>query len=255
VGWTNQLIISHSRQFIFIHIHKTAGESIMASLRPDLAANVIRLRPGEARGIIVDSDDQPGLQGSQQHVHLDALKKHSTALEVRDQLTEETWDRYFTFSFVRHPIDRALSLYSWAAKAAQQPRRSLPQRVLGRFSPPVKQDPSQWNSVRAYRGTSSFSEFIRHPALDDAPGMRPQSASLGDGEGNLIVDFVGRFERINEDFRYVQEKLGLPLRPLRWKNRSRSRDDTTRHLDLSPEDRSYLAAKYQADFSQFGYEP
>jgi hypothetical protein len=37
------MIISHSRKFIFIHIHKTAGESISEALRPYLSGRDLLL--------------------------------------------------------------------------------------------------------------------------------------------------------------------------------------------------------------------
>lgn len=223
------LIISHSRQFVFIHIHKTAGESMTASLRPDLAAN----------DLVLTTDAQL------------PLGKHATALEVREHLGADMWDRYFTFSFVRHPIDRALSLYRYVAWHSEQPNRSPLKRLLRRRTPP-RDDPQRWPGVKAYRATSSFSEFIRHPLLENAKGMRSQSECLCDEAGDIIVDFVGHFERFNEDFGYVQHRLGLSGRPVLSRNVSKDRKDL--HLDLSAEDRSYLAARYHEDFRRFNYE-
>jgi len=254
VRGAGELIISQSRQFVFIHIHKTAGESIMASLRADLGPNELRHPQGKSRGIIIDADPQQGPKGPTPPIDVDRLRKHSTALEVRDQLTAEAWDRYFTFSFVRHPIDRALSVYRYVANASRRPSRSVSRRVLHRLSPPARKDPSQWLGVKAYRETDCFSEFLRHPFFDKALGARSQSASLCDADGNVIVDFVGRFERLDEDFGYVQQRLELPVRPLPWKNRSQP-SDTAPHFDISVEDRAYLATKYQDDFRRFGYEP
>ena len=69
------------------------------------------------------------------------------------------------------------------------------------------------------------------------------------------MKFVGRYERLEEDFRYVRHEIGLPERPLRWTNRGASRDRTPRSVDLSAEDRAYLAARFADDFRRFGYEP
>jgi hypothetical protein len=241
-------------ELVFIHIHKTAGESIMASLRADLGPSNLSHPQGRSRGIIIDAGGQEGPPGGTPPIDIDRLRKHSTALEVRDVLSTEVWDRYFTFSFVRHPIDRALSVYRFVANAARRPNLSVSQRVRRRLSPPARKDPSQWLGVRAFAETDSFSEFLRHPFLDEALGARSQSASLCDAEGNVIVDFVGRFERLDEDFGYVQQRLGLPVRALPWENRSRQ-DDGTAHTDVSAEDRAFLAAKYSDDFRRFGYEP
>jgi hypothetical protein len=39
------MIISHSRKFIFIHIHKTAGESISETLRPTFPGGISSSAP------------------------------------------------------------------------------------------------------------------------------------------------------------------------------------------------------------------
>ena len=251
MGGVNGLIISHSRRFVFIHIHKTAGESISASMVPDLAGADLFRRPG----VVIETTSPAGSEGQVVPAGSERLNKHSTALEVRDWLGQETWDQYFTFSFVRHPIERALSLYGYVAKAARQPSRPWPKRVLHRLAPGGRTDKSDWLGVKAFRATNSFSEFIRHPLLDEAPGMRPQSASLCDASGEIIVRYVGRYEQINEDFQFVRTELGLPERPLRWKNRGRRRGGTPSPGELPAEDRAYMAAKFEEDFRRFGYEP
>jgi hypothetical protein len=229
------MIICQSRQFVFVHIHKTAGESITAALRP----------------VLVDGDLE--VRGRPEvRVNGAVLTKHSTALDARTALGAERWERYFTFSFVRHPIDRTLSLYRYIAAWADPPKPRLAQR-LGLRSAPQQDDRSQWPEMRAYRATHSLSEFIRHPLLDHAPGMQPQVTSLCDEDGELLVDFVGRFERIGPDFAHVCGVLGLPDVVLRSINASRRPGDA--EAGLTPADRAYLAARFEVDFERFGYHP
>jgi len=40
--------------------------------------------------------------------------------------------------------------------------------------------------------------------------FRPQHTFIADDKGRLLVDHVGRFERINEDFNYIAGKAGFP---------------------------------------------
>jgi hypothetical protein len=229
------VIISHSRQFVYLHLHKTAGESVTATLRPALAAGDLEVR------------DRPEVT-----VNGMRLGKHSTALEARAALGPEVWARYRTFSFVRHPFDRTLSLYRYIAEWSAPPELGLLQRI-GLRSVPKRGDRSDWPEVRAYRATRTVSEFIRHPALDHAVSMRPQVSSLCDGDGDLLVDFVGRFERIAEDVAHVQATLGLPAVPLRSANVSRRRPGPD--AELTPDDRALLADRFAADFERFGYRP
>jgi hypothetical protein len=180
------------------------------------------------------------------------LHKHSTALEVRDYLGADVWERYFTFSFVRHPVDRVVSLYRYVAWQAQQLHPPLLSRLLHR-QPRPSGDPQNWPGVQAFLDTTSFSEFIRHPALENAMGMQAQSTVLCDTAGEILVDFVGRYERLAEDFAHVQDHLGLPDRSLRQLNTSKDRGSPD--LTVSSEDRSYLATRYRDDFERFDYRP
>lgn len=65
------------QNIVFIHIPRTGGTSIEASL-----------------GIQMGNDD-----------------KHLSASEIRAQLGEQNWQKSFVFSFVRNPWDRMVSLY------------------------------------------------------------------------------------------------------------------------------------------------
>jgi hypothetical protein len=107
--------------------------------------------------------------------------------------------------------------------------------------------------VRAYLDSDTISDYLRHPLLDGAPGMKSQSSSLCDPSGGLIVDFVGRYERLEADISYVRHHLGLPDRPLPWLNPSEGNGYLP--TDLSAEDRSYLVARYEEDFRRFDYRP
>ena len=237
------MIIAHSPQFVFIHIHKTGGTSVAASLLRDLAPEDIAVREGPGRAAA------PAEQ---------ALSKHSTAVEARDYVGSETWERYFTFAIVRHPIDRALSLYRYIEAQARPPRKPWSRRVIDRTAgrghrPGRDRQTQSWPEVRAYLDSDTISDYLRHPLLDGAPGMKSQSSSLCDPNGALIVDFVGRYERIDADISFVRRHLGLPDRPLPWLNPSERNGYLP--TDLSPEDRSYLSARYEEDFRRFDYRP
>ncbi len=228
------MIVCHSRGFVFVHIHKTAGESITATFRPVL----------EAGDRVVKGSPPPGAGGP-------VLGKHSSAREGRDALGADCWARYFTFSFVRHPIDRTLSLYRYVERWATPPRPTLAQRLRIR-SAGSRLERERWPEMMAYRATSSFSEFIRHPLLDRAVSMRPQVSSLCDENGELLVDFVGRFERLAADVAHVQRTLAVPETPLRSLNTTTGE----RHRrGLSPDDVDFLTSRFQEDLVRFGYPP
>ena len=102
--------------------------------------------------------------------------------------------------------------------------------------------------------------------MDETRSMQPQSASLCDDEGNVLVDFIGRFERISEDFSHVEETLGLSQLSLKWRNASQGphqlferqnawRNRRAEQDELTADDIAFLAARFEDDFRRFGYEP
>jgi hypothetical protein len=222
------MIISPSQGFVFVHIHKTAGESITEALRPSLGP-----------------DDFVAVNGEQ------PLHKHSKALDIRREIGIEAWQDYFTFTFVRHPVERALSLYrylAWYAQPEHQPK--LSRRVRRQGAIPLDH-PSQWAGVQAYSATSSFSEFIRHPLIEDEPGLATQTSSLYDGADRL-VKFVGHYETLERDFHHVLQQLHLDDRYLPWRNASKGVDEL-RLVELPKEDRVLLQQRFAVDFENFGY--
>jgi len=221
------MIISPSQGFVFVHIHKTAGESITEALHPSLGP-----------------DDFVAVNGER------PLHKHSTALAIRREIGIEAWQRHYTFTFVRHPVERALSLYrylAWHAQPQHQPK--LPRRF--RKNPPLNH-PSQWAGVQAYNATSSFSEFIRHPLIESEPGLATQTSSIYDG-GHRLVKFVGRYETLERDFERVLQQLHLSDDIyLPWRNASKGVDEL-RLVELPKEDRTLLEQRFTVDFDNFGY--
>jgi hypothetical protein len=80
----------------------------------------------------------------------------------------------------------------------------------------------QW-SGRNLAGYRDFGSFVRGWLTpENACGwvhFMPQSHFICNKAGDLMVDFVGRFERLNDDFDVVARRLGLAVK-LPLKNQS-----------------------------------
>lgn len=111
-------------------------------------------------------------------------------------------DKYFTFTFVRNPWDRLYSGYHYFAR---------------RTGSDGHRD-HRWASVMLSE-VSSFSEFVfllEDPAyvrkLKRYDHFRDQVDWLVDpGSGELIMDFIGRFETLENDFLYVSHCLDIQV--------------------------------------------
>ena len=93
-------MISFQKQFLFVHIPKTAGNSIQSILRDYSEDEVVALR-GEQDGI-----ERFGLRNPNYK-----LRKHSTLAEYRMALGEERFRPLYKFACVRNPWDRMVSYY------------------------------------------------------------------------------------------------------------------------------------------------
>lgn len=80
--------------------------------------------------------------------------------------------------------------------------------------------------------------------------FRPQHELVTDTDGQLLVDFVGRFEDYQKDYDAICQQIGLPGQSLEIANASPRPSDQMRHND---ELNHQLRQFYERDFALFGY--
>jgi hypothetical protein len=234
------MIISLNKRFVFVHIHKCAGTSIEVALAKPLRHNDIVL-----------GSTKSGEKYQEFFKRTIGLNKHSTALEARQFLGEALYPKFFKFGFVRHPVDRLHSLYSYALRLAHdaeltdEERRA--QQAGGQWP---DRPPFRYKAVAAALESRSFSDFALHPLTWADAGAQPQWQSLCNAQGELIVDFVGKVESIEEDFAQVCAKLEVNV-PLEVRNSSVEKKSA---LELSPLALTTVRERFARDFDLFGYE-
>jgi hypothetical protein len=100
---------------------------------------------------------------------------------------------------------------------------------------------------------NSFHDFIEFELLTGSmiyhPIFRPQSWYLCDWQGEIKVDFLGKFETINKDFENIAQAIGLAnFDRLPVINKS------LRKADLVDDDsKRRIFDIYKHDFEMFGY--
>jgi hypothetical protein len=113
------------------------------------------------------------------------FRNHRTAQEMKAFLGNTTWDNIFTFTMVRNPWDRILSMYNFRRKRGNIPMELSFREYVLEFS---KYQSSALFKYRAhYYGVSDY-------IMED---------------GKVIVDFIARFEKRNEDLAFIAQRLGL----------------------------------------------
>ena len=156
---------------------------------------------------------------------------------ISKDITEDT-KNYFKFTFVRNPWDRLISYYRW--------------RKWGKddcFSSKNKKFKDWVNDVV----NLNLDELTNTEGrLSNGPvrAIDQQYNSLKDG-GTLCVDFIGKFENLQEDFDFICDKIKIPQQKLPHKNKSKHNHYIEYYDD---ETRSIVAEKYAKDIEYFGYE-
>jgi chondroitin 4-sulfotransferase 11 len=137
---------------------------------------------------------------------------------------------YFKFGFVRNPYDRLVSAYN-----------------------DFKNDTGHQSWAFPIQRHATFKDFAMN--LHDSPckefiHLQPQYDFLDCG-GDIVIDFVGRFESLQRDFNTVQKLLGLEVKKLET-HRANSHDHYESYYD--EESRQAIYKFYKKDFEAFGYE-
>lgn len=91
----------------------------------------------------------------------------------------------------------------------------------------------------------------KDPRYYNKPKMfMPQVNWISDGDGNIVVDYVLRFENLREDFDVLCEKLGSSADLPHIK--STKRDDYHDYYDGDTQ--STVARWFEKDIQEFGYQ-
>jgi len=93
-------MISISHNFLFIHIPKTAGNSIQNILRHFSEDRIVILAPY-----------QDGVERFEVRSAKYRIEKHSRLIDYQNQLEPDLYKRLFKFCVIRNPWDRCISFY------------------------------------------------------------------------------------------------------------------------------------------------
>src|SRR5262249_19748564 len=200
-----------ARRFLFIHIYKTGGTTVRAALQPH--AHLPNWSWWQALGLRLPLCPTPPSP---------VLEPHAWASEVRAALDRDLYNAYFKFAFVRNPWDWQVSLYHHALQTSGH-------HYHARIS-----------------AMESFEEFLlwhgRH-----SPWL--QKDFICDESGELIVDFVGRFETLAADFAAICSRIGVRAK-LQHLNKSQHGDYRAYY---TPRAQRMVEEFWQEDLDFFGY--
>ena len=162
-------MICHKYKCIFVHIPKTAGQSI-----EHVFLNLLGLSWEEREPLLLKFNYDKNL-GPPRLAHLKAQEYLKY-----NYISQSMFDSYFKFSFVRNPWSRIVSFYNY----------------------------------RRYYQLFSFKHFVTKRLKNkiserDYWFIGPQYEFIMNHNGDIIVDYIGRFENLKNDFNVICNALGL----------------------------------------------
>lgn len=207
------MLIAWKYNFIFIHIYKVAGSSINDALWK------YTLSPYESLTTRV-------LRKLKIRVHSGLFPGHAKAQDIRKILGKEQYEKFFTFAFVRNPWDWQVSLYEYMLQSKNHYQHSL---------------------IKEMR---NFEEYIEWRVTQD---KHLQKEWVTDEKDNIIVDFIGRFENINEDFQEICKYLGIN-ETLPYVNRTVNRKPYWYYYNNKTKEMIYQSFKQDIDLFGYNFE-
>lgn len=202
------MIISHQHKFIFFPIPKTGTHSIRFALRPFLG-------PTDEEHVSLFHKSRLSFKEFESRVD-----GHISVKEIKPLLSQEIWDSYFKFTFVRNSWEKFISTI-------------------------VFRNPSLLEE------SDLILPYAQHKLKEiDKSNLfyKDQLDFLLDENNELGVDFIGRVSDMQSDFETICERLSLPVIQLDKKNK------TDYSLDLTSSLIESIAQVYRKDINYFGFE-
>ena len=231
------MIVTHKHKFIYIKTMKTASSSIETALSGILGEEDIitpartdlqdqRLENRQAQNYRLDHPEVPKrplikrlLRRPERYYHPSiGYYEHMPAWRVKTYLGDSTWNEYYKFSFERNPWDRQVSFFHYKNRDKTNP--------------------------------ASFETFLAKPQKSYV-----ENYDLYSIDDEIALDFIGKYENLEDDFKCVMGKLGidkeviLPFANVGKKSTAKSYRDY-----YDDKSRQLIADWYRREIKYFDYE-
>ena len=151
---------------------------------------------------------------------------------LRDRVSQDRENYIFTFT--RNPWDRLVSSFFYLKQGGVNVKDKI-------------------DSNRYLSDYSSFEDMVVNwnESLFNQLHFMEQYKWIHDGNGELMPDFIGKLENIQQDFDTVCDKIGIPQQKLPHKNKSKHKHYTEYYDE---ETKQLVAETYAKDIEYFGYK-
>ena len=233
-------MINLARQYIFIHLEKTGGTSVSDVLLDYHMKDLYYFtnNPPIYRG------DKPNFKPFA-HKETDYPNKH-TPVQAWMLLLDKEYDKFFKFTFVRNPYDRALSLYLHHCKVFTG-RWDLDAKKIYEYNHGLFIDPSKIEYLEGEQEVCfSFKYFVEN--------FLPFPISFGQVEfmSGGRMDWQGKMEHIDDHFKELGERIGIEGATVPKLNVGGSAEVYDKFY--TPELKEMVYERFKEDFEQLGYD-
>ena len=210
------MLLSIEKQFLFVHVPRAAGTSIRDTLAPYCV--------GSQHYLINRLLERVGLRVN----HVGPFPKqrfrvHDTARTAKYWMPRAAYDGLFKFAFVRNPWDRMVSMFAHIRRDTDHRRHHKVTQLKG------------------------FEDYLKY---EFRRRVTTQLEMISDRRGKIIVDYVGRFERLETDFADVCQRLGIESQ-IMHKNQSQHEPYENYYNDHT---RRLVADYFAREIEYFGYD-
>ncbi|GAC33369.1 sulfotransferase family 2 domain-containing protein [Paraglaciecola polaris] len=216
------MLLNHRYKFLYIHIAKTGGTSIRSVLN--------KLRWHDPMYYLMFPCHK--LSNMSGHITGTKFPRHSGVIAAKEMLPDAFFRQLYKFAFVRNPWDLQVSSY----------------HHIQREKPHLLNGINNFNDFIKYKFTLSR-PYIFH--FDIATKL--QSDHLVDLDGNIIVDYIGRYETLADDFTAISQHCGMKHFSLPHKRKADDRQKDYRRY-YNQDSIETVAQHYQRDIELLNYQ-
>ncbi len=160
---------------------------------------------------------------------------HKSVKNYQDIFPSRTFNQYFKFSFVRNPWDRLFSAFNFLKRGG------------------LHNKDAEWAEIHIDK-FDTFEQFVHQWVTQENifKGIHfyPQNWFLTDKNDHIPVDFIGKFESLDQDFRFICHKIGINAK-LIHKNASGKKKNFRDFY--STEMKNIVHEVYSTDIEKFKY--
>jgi len=216
-------VISHEKNFIFIHIPRCAGNSI---------EKVLEKWSKELRSA-------SALQ--RQGFRPNFSERHFTLNQYADEVDIS---KFFSFAIVRHPLTRMRSIYKWGIEI-------MPKIIRGESA--NFKNHHTWKSksfdewVQSEEWMRSRQVIYKNKKGKIIPAFNKTQREWLCINNKIRIDYYGKFEDLNNSWGYVCNKLNIN-EPLPFMHST-----SNSNIDCSKKTQAIIENHFKEDYEEFNY--